>query len=121
MASVIVFDEEVDYSNLLKRILEREGHVVTTCSDPEEAVRLVRSHPPDLFVADVRCGKKESVELTERIKTLSNKLAVMTIRDHAPEISESLMEDDYLIKPVDIETIESKVREILGSKKESNK
>lgn len=121
MASVIVFDEEVDYSNLVKRLLEREGHVVTTCSDPEEAVRLVRLHPPDLFVADVRSGKKESVELTERIKGLSDKLVVMTIRDDVPGISEILREDDYLIKPVDIETIESKVREILGSKKKSSK
>ncbi len=33
VASIVVFDEEMDSCNLLRRILEGEGHAVTACGD----------------------------------------------------------------------------------------
>ena len=121
MASVIVFDEEVDSCNLLKRILEREDHRVTACDKPEEAFRLICSNPPDLVIVHIRQGNKESLDLTGRIKKVNSNLTVMTICDHIPALSESVKGDAYLIKPVDIETIESKVRELLALRKSETK
>ncbi|MBI5250358.1 MAG: hypothetical protein HY912_12760 [Desulfomonile tiedjei] len=117
MSSVIVFDEEMDSCNLLKRILEREGHGVTTCSHSEETLRLVSSNPPDLVIAHI--SQSKSMKLAAQIKSVNSKLKVLTICDHVSDVVESAMGDGYLIRPVDIETIESKVRELLAPEKRS--
>ncbi len=88
VASIVVFDEEMDSCNLLRRILEGEGHAVTACGDSDEAFRLIASNPPDLVIAHIRAGNKETVELASRIKRMNSKLTVMTISDYFSEAVE---------------------------------
>jgi two-component SAPR family response regulator len=117
VASIVVFDEEVDSCNLLRRVLEREGHHVTTCGDSDEAFRLISSNPPDLVIAHIRSGKKETLEMASRIKRINSKLTVMTISDYVSEAVEPAVGDAFLIKPVEIDAIETKVRELLRSRR----
>jgi two-component SAPR family response regulator len=111
VASIVVFDEELDSFNLMKRVLERQAHRVAGCADAKEALRLVCTNPPDLLIISVRQGGKESLELAGHIRSLDTNVKVMMICDHVPETTEG---DDFLISPVEIETIESKVRELLA-------
>jgi two-component SAPR family response regulator len=115
VAFIVVFDEEADSCNLLRRVLEREGHHVTACSDSDAAFRLISQNPPDLVIAHIRSGKKGAVDLAARIKEISSRLAVMTISDYFSEDGESIVGDAYLVKPVEIDVIETKVRELLAS------
>jgi DNA-binding NtrC family response regulator len=117
VASILVFDEEVDSCNLLRRVLEREGHHVTTCANSDEAFRLISSNPPDLVVAHIRSGKRETLEMASRIKRIDSRLTVMTISDYFSEAVEPAVGDAFLIKPVEIHAIETKVRELLASRR----
>jgi len=106
----------MDSCKLIRRILEAEGHHVLTCNDPDAAHRLVRANAPDLVIVHVGPGTRGIPELTRRIKDTCAGCSILTICDHIPEVMESATGDDFVIKPVDVETIESKVREILANK-----
>jgi two-component SAPR family response regulator len=116
VAFIVVFDEEADSCNLLRRVLERGGHHVTACSDSDAAFRLISQNPPDLVIAHIRSGKKGAVDLASRIKEINSRLAVMTISDYFSEAAEPAAGDALLIKPVELDAIESKVRELLGKR-----
>lgn len=117
VAFIVVFDEEIDSCNLLRRVLERGGHHVIACRDSDEAFRLISSNPPDLVIAHIRSGRKGAVDLVSRIKKINGRLAVMTISDYFSEAAESAVGDAFLIRPVEIDTVESKVRELLASRR----
>lgn len=87
------------------------------CRDSDEAFRLISSNPPDLVIAHIRSGRKGAVDLVSRIKKINGRLAVMTISDYFSEAAESAVGDAFLIRPVEIDTVESKVRELLASRR----
>jgi len=50
----------------------------------------------------------------EELKSIHPALKVIVIGDHLPKDSlEGMSVDDYLVKPVDIDAVERKVRELL--------
>lgn len=54
--------------------------------------------------------------IVERLKSIHPGVKVMVIADHVPkEAVQALSVDDFLMKPVDIDAVERKVRELLQS------
>ncbi|MBI5570398.1 MAG: response regulator [Desulfomonile tiedjei] len=119
MAIILVVDEEQDSATLLKRVLERDGHRVFTCSDYHEAVERASSLAPDLVVLEVRKSRHESLRLAAPLKKVRHGVKVLALTCCASaETGEHGIADDYLLRPVELDTIETKVRELLASKKQ---
>lgn len=115
MAQVLVLDEDTDSRILLKRLLELGGHSVVSVSDQGQAIEAARSGNPDLVIIHLKAGSRWSRRLPALLKAGNERLKVMTIADYVPDqIADTALGDDFLAKPVDLETIESKVRELLG-------
>ncbi len=66
---ILVVDDDPDFTAYLKTILEEEGFVVATASDGEEALRHVRTTPPDLVTLDIQMPRKTGVLFYRQMKS----------------------------------------------------
>lgn len=53
MALILAADDEPTVREVLTRVLTRAGHEVLTAPDGETALRMFRTHRPDLLLTDV--------------------------------------------------------------------
>jgi CheY-like chemotaxis protein len=53
MASILVIDDEPTVRDMLKTMLEAEGHRVVQASNGTEGVSLYRSNPADVVITDI--------------------------------------------------------------------
>jgi DNA-binding response OmpR family regulator len=114
MGTVLVFDAEHDWCTLLKRLLERDGHVVVTCADQADALAWAKSRALDLAIISVGSDRDQSVRLAQQLKSAREGLRTMIIADYlSDEEAQRTTADDSLISPAEIEAIEAKVRELL--------
>ena len=71
MARILVVDDEDSLRRLLKAVLERAGHEVTTAGDGFEAVRLVDAEPFDLVVTDLIMPEMEGIATIQQLRRLA--------------------------------------------------
>ena len=114
LATVLVLDEEADSCTLLKRVLQRMGHEVFAFRNIKEALCWADSNVPDLGVVNVRERRDQGFTMFGRLKEANHNLKVMVIADvFSDELAERWFADDFVIKPLDIDQVESKVRKLL--------
>ena len=117
VAIILILDGDTDSRIMLKRLLELSGHSVIMCADEAEAVEAAGSRNPDLAVINMKTGFRWSRGVRGLLRAANGHMKIMTIADYVPEqISQPSMGDDFLVRPVDLETIETKVRELLESR-----
>ena len=61
-------DDEPDLRYILRRILERAGHEVTTVADGAAALEVVGRSRPDLVVTDMMMPVMDGTELIRRLR-----------------------------------------------------
>ncbi|MBI4965851.1 MAG: response regulator [Desulfomonile tiedjei] len=121
MAIILVLDEEADSCTLLKRVLQRMGHKVFAFGNSEAAVKWAAFNVPDLGIVNVRGRFIQGFPMFERLKEVNRDMKVMVITDaFSEQLSERLFADDFVIKPLDIDQLETKVRDLLGLQKARN-
>ena len=62
MKHILVIDDDVQFREMLKQTLEREGYEVIEASDGKEGLRLYRQAPTDLVITDILMPEKEGLE-----------------------------------------------------------
>jgi DNA-binding NtrC family response regulator len=114
LATILVLDEEADSCTLLKRVLQRMGHKVFAFRNSKEASEWVASHVPDLGIINVRQRHNEGFLIFGRLKEVNHEMKVMVITDAFPDkLPDKWFADEFLIKPLDIDQVEKKVRRLL--------
>ncbi len=53
MTNVLIVDDDPDFVEVTRAVLEREGYQVTSAADGDEGMRRVRETHPDLIILDV--------------------------------------------------------------------
>ncbi|CAN5482228.1 sigma-54 dependent transcriptional regulator [soil metagenome] len=109
MAKIIVVDDEVISLTILKGVLENAGHDITTASDGEEALEIMKKLKFDIVLSDFNMPGMNGIELTKEILKLSPDSIVILITAfisiRAAVESIKLGAFDYLTKPVDKEEL----------------
>ncbi len=114
MANILILDEETDSLKLLKRLLERNAHQVWAFARPAEALEWVAKSRLDLALVNVTSRRNSALAVLSELKRLNPRIKTMVIGDCMPEeMAEAVSADDFLVKPVDIDAVEKKVRELL--------
>ncbi len=115
MNILIVDDEELQRS-MLQGFLEKQGYRVLTAADGPEALELFMDHPVDLVLLDHRMPVMNGDELLEKIKKISPMVrAIMITAFGAVDTAVRVMQlgaDDFLEKPVDLELLLEKIRQL---------
>lgn len=118
MADIIVLDDVIDAGVLIKRILERKGHAVSVFTDEEEAIAHVRAKGADLAILDMKLRRMTGVEVLEELKKLRPDIRVIMLTGYptleTARESLRLGANEYCVKPIDKDELESKVAEVLG-------
>ena len=119
MADIIVLDDVIDAGVLIKRILERKGHAVSVFTDEEEAIAHVRDRGASLASLDMKLRRMTGVEVLEEMKKLRPDIRVIMLTGYptleTARESLRLGANEYCVKPIDKDELESKVREVLGA------
>ena len=118
MANIIVLDDVYEAGILIKRILQPQGHVVTTFTEEEEAVAYVRDNPTDLAILDIKLKKLTGVEVLAELKKLSPDLKVIMLTGYptlgTARESMKFGASEYCVKPIDKDELRSKVATLLA-------
>jgi len=110
---ILVIDDEVQITRVLRTSLTANGFDVRTANDPEEGLRIFREWPPDLIITDLMMPGISGVEVCQAIRrTAPTPIIVLSVRDHERSKVEALDAgaDDYVTKPFGIQELLARVR-----------
>lgn len=118
-AHVLVVDDEPHLCNALRRILEKGGYQVTTTTDGQTALELMKEHLPDVVLLDLMMPGLDGREVCRRAREQGTRARIIyfTARADAsdPVKLKELREevDGFLVKPATSRQILTKVGSVL--------
>ena len=119
---VLVVDDEEKGRELLRDLLELQGHQVTEAEDGEQALQKVGESPPDVVLLDVMMPGLDGFDVCRRLKGDPKTapipvLLVTALRDRRDRLKgiESGA-NDFLTKPIDSQDVILRVRNAVYTK-----
>ena len=102
---ILVVEDSRTQADWLRQVLEREGYAVTVAQDGREAIRRVRSEPPDLVLLDMILPDMNGLDVLRVIKARSEEqfipVILLSVRSDLDSRVTGLRlgADDFLAKP----------------------
>ena len=79
MPKIVVADDDRMFRKAAETTLRRQGYAVTTASDGEEALQLIRAELPDIIVLDLIMPKLQGFDVLQVLKQDSLTAAIPVI------------------------------------------
>lgn len=117
---ILVVEDNPDNMTLIVDVLESLDYAVIQASDGEQGVHMAQTEKPDLILMDLSLPKMDGWEATRSIKAQDElkQIPVIALTAHAMiGDRERALEagcDDYLTKPLNIQTLAKKLTALLG-------
>jgi CheY-like chemotaxis protein len=117
---LIVDDNQLNLK-LTRILLEKNGYLVRTAGDGNEALALLAEFSPRLILMDVQLPGMDGLEVTRRIKSNPSMSAIIVVALTAyamkgdEEKARAAGCDGYITKPIDTRTLPTQIREYLES------
>lgn len=117
--TVLVVDDDADILASVSYALEQAGYTVLTASNGEDGLTLAKERKPDLAILDMMMPKRSGFLVIEALReefTDPIQIIMMTANEgnRHQSYAELLGVADYLHKPVAIDTLLSRVGELLA-------
>ena len=122
MARVLVVDDEKDVVELVKFLLERDGHQVIEAYNGREALERANAEHPDLIILDIWMPKKDGYQVIKELKADPGTARIPVIFLTASSLPQTLDKikaaggADYILKPYDPPVLMAKVKTVLEQK-----
>ncbi|MDI7274636.1 MAG: response regulator [Anaerolineae bacterium] len=123
MATILVVDDDPDFCEITRTVLEREGYEVRTAANGEQALSCMRSHRPDLVILDVMMSSVlDGLDLSDRMQTDASlkKIPIIMVSSIASSQYAGMFPTDaylpvdaWISKPVAPQTLLAQVRRYL--------
>ena len=111
---VLVVDDEESMREILEVVLQNEGLNVRVVTTGQEAIEVLESTPPRVFIQDLRMGGLDGMDLLSRAKSVAPDVPVILITAYSSwDTAVNAMRlgaFDYLKKPFDTDHIRSVVQ-----------
>ena len=123
MLRILIVDDEPSSGNILKILIEKHIPLekeIRCCTDPAEALELIKSNPPNLIMLDIEMPGMNGFDFLNRaccsdfdviFTTAYDRYAIKAIRFSAL---------DYLLKPVDIVELQNAINRHIIKKQYHN-
>ncbi|OGB94190.1 MAG: Fis family transcriptional regulator [candidate division NC10 bacterium RBG_16_65_8] len=117
VSRILVVDDEAAMRDLLRIVLEKEGHEVLTANDGVTGLSLATGRDPDLVISDIKMPSLDGVGLLAGLRQQGRGMPVIMITAYAD--SESAIQAmkqgayDYLTKPFKMDEIKLVIRRAL--------
>lgn len=125
---ILIIDDDPDYSQAIKGMLEKKGYQVETASDSVLGLKIIESKKPNLILLDVMMKTRdEGFNFARKIKNNENykKIPILMLTavkeatgfDFAQEVGDNkwLPVDDYCDKLINKDELLLKVEKLLQS------
>lgn len=113
---ILVVDDEVAISEIIKFNFEKEGYLVDTAEDGMEAIKLVEKNDYVLMLLDIMMPKLNGFETLREIRKFSN-IAVIMLTAREDEVDKvlglELGADDYVVKPFSMRELMARVKAVI--------
>ena len=119
---ILLVDDEAGFAELLRDLLEMDSYEVMLAHDGQEGLEKLETFIPDVIISDIVMPRLSGFELFKRVKAQPSIASI-------PFLFITGFQDDRVLaearkvgvfgilrKPVDIEQIESRLRDLIGSK-----
>ena len=131
-AKIMIVDDDPDYIEVIKAILEREQYTVVTAGDKREGMEKIRAEKPDLAILDVMMNAwQDGFEMSRQLKkdpqfknmpvlmltAVENRTGI-DFKSTAGDVA-WLPSDVFLDKPVEPDALLFEVKKLLSSKAEN--
>lgn len=116
MKTVLVVDDELKITRLLRDYLQQAGFSVLTAADGPSALAIARRDQPDMIVLDLGLPGLDGLDVTRSLRTTSDvPIIMLTARADESDriVGLELGADDYLIKPFSPKELVARVRAVL--------
>ncbi len=119
---ILYVDDESDALRAIGMGLETRGYHVLSASNGAEALEIVKTHVPDLIIADLRMQPMNGFELYHEIKKRkkfeTTPFFFLTAVDEpmAQKYGQKLGVDAYITKPVDVDELVMAIKNKLGGR-----
>lgn len=126
IVKILVIDDEEDFSFFLKKNLARLDYKVLAASNGKKGLQLARRHKPDLILLDVMMPGMNGFEVLKILKddmeTLAIPVIMLTGREdqEAKQLAASLYNEDYIVKPADVEELRRRIEKVLDQRRGQN-
>ena len=113
--NILLVDDDLKNSMLLKRFLEVEGYCVTYANNGAIGWELYHTSKPDLILLDINMPEMNGFELAKKIREANQKVLIFFLTDRTEKDDRlkgfSLKGNDYIPKPFYPEELIAKIKE----------
>lgn len=116
---ILVVDDEPDIVEIVSYNLKKEGFVVSSASDGEEALSLIKTNHFDLAILDLMLPGIQGVDLCRQIRSnpATERLPIIMLTAKSEEsdrvLGLEMGADDYISKPFSVRELIARVRAVL--------
>lgn len=114
---ILIIEDEVRISDLVKNYFEKEGYIVYQAFDGERAWELFKEITPNLLILDLMLPDITGEEICKNIREISN-VPIIMLTSKSGEGNAlngfNIGADDYVIKPFSIKQLVAKVKVFLN-------
>lgn len=127
MYKVMLLDDEPWELRGMKNMIPWEKHgfqVVYTLSNPLEALEILEKEPIDVLVSDIRMPALDGISLMKRLREQNINIEILFLSGYAEfDYARDALRSgafDYLLKPIDLDTIDELLNRLFHALKEKS-
>ena len=121
MAKILIVDDDVDYVECVKVVLERAGHSVTSANNRDDGMEMVQAKKPDLLVLDIMMEEPDDgIAMAQDLRKTGFKNPILMMSGIAratglayDKDNEVTPVDDFVEKPVKPAVLLDKINALL--------
>ncbi len=115
MKKILLVDDDLKNSMLLKRFIETEGYEVTYAPNGRVGLELYRDIHPDLILLDINMPEMNGFEVAQTIREIDRRVIIFFLTDRTDKVDRlygfKLKGNDYIPKPFYPEELIAKINE----------
>lgn len=116
---ILLVDDDLKNSLLLKRFIEAEGYEVTYANNGKVGLEMYKADHPDLMLLDINMPELDGFELARIIRENDKRVIIFFLTDRTDKVDRlhgfSLKGNDYIPKPFYPEELIAKIHERFDS------
>ena len=116
---ILIIDDNADVCSTVSEFLGKKGFTAITATSGKEGIRTAHKLKPDLILLDIMMPKMDGFAVLKKLKdsqkTMTTPVIMLTARgDEESKLkASSLYSEYYLVKPFQMEELESKIKTVL--------
>lgn len=104
--SIVALDDDEDFRQYIRAMLEADGHTVRTAATPAEFFHACEERLPDLVLLDIKMGRYSGEEVLGEVRKRWSRLCVIVVTGYPSldSMRQTFKQDvfDYLAKPFSV-------------------